>query len=176
MQKAADCPIEGNIGLCVCISECKLNSMARSCEMQLQSYMIGNRKLSRGGSCGNPANATNRERCSTAEWSDMDVMYHILGGSMPSLKGLQGMVWPLLCCVMHVWLKENEVQCALIIDTDRPSCANHETFYGCWMVTLCLCLHLVREKWIRSLFRCFCMQFQVDTADALAEQLHVCMD
>ena len=109
--------------------------------------MTGDRKLSLDGSCGNPANATNRERFSTAEWSDVNAMYRILGDIMPSLKGSRDTVWPLLCRAMHVWLKENEVQRALIIDTDRPSWVNHEAFYGCWMVALCLCLCWAREKW-----------------------------
>ena len=104
--------------------------------------MAGNRKLSLDGSCGNPANATNRERFSTAEWSYLNAMYRVLGDvdSMPSPKGSRDTVWPLLCRAMHVWLKENEVQRALIIDTDRPSWVNHETFYGYWMVdSACFC-------------------------------------
>ena len=44
------------------------------------------------------------------------------------------------------------------------------------MVALCLRLRWAREKWIRSLFRCLCMQFQVDTAVELATKLRVCMD
>ena len=44
------------------------------------------------------------------------------------------------------------------------------------MVALCLHLRWAREKWIRSLFRCLCMHFQVDAADALAEKLRVCID
>ena len=139
--------------------------------------MTGNRKLRLDGSCGNPANPTNRERfSSTAEWSDVNAIYRTLGGSIPSLEGSWDTVWPLLCRAMHVWLKENEVQRALIIDTDRPSWVNHEAFYGCWMVTLCLRLRWAREKWIRSLFRCLCMQLQVDTAVELAMKLRVCMD
>ena len=95
---------------------------------------------------------------------------------MPSLKGSRDTAWPLLCRAMHVWLKGNEVQRALIIDTDRPSWVNHEAFYGCWMVALCRHLRWAREKWMRSLFRCLCMQFQVDTAVKLAMKLRVCMD
>ena len=108
--------------------------------------MTGNRELSLGGSCGNPANATNRERFSTAEWPDVNAMYRILGDSTPSLEGSRDTVWPLLCCAMHVWLKENEVQRALIIDTDRPPWVNHEAFYGCWMVARCLRLRWAREN------------------------------
>ena len=44
------------------------------------------------------------------------------------------------------------------------------------MVALCLRLRWAREKWIRSLFRCLCMHFQVDTAEELAVKLRVCMD
>ena len=44
------------------------------------------------------------------------------------------------------------------------------------MVALCLRLRWAREKWIRSLFRCLCMQFQVDTAVELAMKLRVWMD
>ena len=51
---------------------------------------------------------------------------------------------------------------------------SHEAFYGYWiMVALCLCLRWAREMWIRSLFRCLCMQFQVDTAEELAMKLRV---
>ena len=49
--------------------------------------MVGNGKPGLDVSCGNPANVTNRERLSTAEWSDVNAMYRILGDSMPSLKG-----------------------------------------------------------------------------------------
>ena len=107
------------------------------------------------------------------------MLYCILGGSMPSLEGSWDMVWPLLCCAMHVWLKANEVRHALTSDTDRPLWVNHEAFYGCWMVSLvtrCLCLCWAWEKWIRSLVCCRCLQFQVDTAVELAMKLHVCMD
>ena len=52
--------------------------------------MTGKGKLSLDASCGNPANVTNRERFSTAEWSDVNAMYRILGDSMPSLKGHSG--------------------------------------------------------------------------------------
>ena len=140
--------------------------------------MKGNGKLNRDVSLGNPANVKNRQRFSAAEWSDVNVMHRILGDSMPSLKGSRDTVWPLLCRAMHVWLKEYEGQRAQIIDTDRPSWVNHEAFYGCciWMVALCLRLRWAREKWIRSLFRCLCMQFQVDTAVELAMKLRVCMD
>ena len=77
---------------------------------------------------------------------------------------------------MHAWLKENEAQRALIIDTDRPSWTSHEAVYGQWMVALCLRLRWVRERWIRSLFHSLCLQFQVDTAEELAVRLRVCMD
>ena len=112
------------------------------------------------------------------EWSDVDVnaTYRVLGGSIPRLEGSRGTVLPLLCRAMRVWLKENEVRRALIIDTDRPSWVNHEAFYGCWMAAICLRLRWAREKWIRSLFRCLCMQFQVDAAVELAMKLRVCMD
>ena len=83
-------------------------------------------------------NASNRESVLTAKWSDMNVMYHILGDSMPSLDGSQATVWSLLCHAMNGWLKENEVQHALLIDTDRLPWVNHEAFYGCWMVALFL--------------------------------------
>ena len=138
--------------------------------------MKGNGKLNRDVSLGHPANVKNRERFSTAEWSDVNAMYRILGGSMPSPEGSRGTVWPELCRAMHGWLKENEAQRALIVDTDRPSWVSHEAFYGYWMVALCLRLRWAREKWIRSLFRCLCMQFQVDTAVGLATKLRVCMD
>ena len=111
---------------------------------------MGKGKLSLDESCGNPANVTNRERFSTAEWSDVNAMYRILGDSMPSLKGSRGTVWPLLCCAMHVWLKESEVQLALIVDTDRLSWVNHEAFYGYLMVALYLRLCWARERWIRG--------------------------
>ena len=81
--------------------------------------MAGNGKLNRDESLGNPANAKNRERFSTAEWSDVNAMCRILGDSMPSLKGSRDTVWPLLCRAMHVWLKENEVQRALITCPDN---------------------------------------------------------
>ena len=90
---------------------------------------------------------------------------------MPSLEGSRDTVWPELCRAMHVWLKENEAPRALIVDTDRPSWGSPEAFYGYWMVALCLRLRWAREKWIRSLFRCLCMQFQVDTAEELATKL-----
>ena len=77
---------------------------------------------------------------------------------------------------MHGWLTENEAPRALIIDTDRPPWVSHEAFYGCWMFALCLRLRWAREKWIRSLFLCLCMQFQVDTTEDLAAKLRVCMD
>ena len=44
------------------------------------------------------------------------------------------------------------------------------------MVALWLRLRWAHEKWIRSLFRCLCMKFQVDTAKELAVKLRVCMD
>ena len=90
---------------------------------------------------------------------------------MPSLEESRDTVWPELCRAMHGWLK----QTALIVDTDRPPWVSHEAFYGYWMVSLCLRLRWAREKWIRSLFRCLCMQFQVDTADELAVKFRVCM-
>ena len=77
---------------------------------------------------------------------------------------------------MHGWLKENEAQHALIIDIDRQSWVSHETFYGHWIIALCLRLRWAREKWIRSLFHSVCLQFQVDTAEELAGKLRVCMD
>ena len=138
--------------------------------------MAGQGKLKRGASCGNPANTTNRSRFSTAEWSDVNATYRILEASMPSLEGSRDTVWPELCCAMHVWLKENEAQRALIIDTDRPSWTSHEAVYGQWMVALCLRLCWARERWIRSLFHSLCLQFQVDTAEELAVKLRVCMD
>ena len=95
---------------------------------------------------------------------------------MPSLEGSRDTVWPELCRAMHGWLIENEAQRALIVDTDRPSWVSHEAFYGYWMVALCLRLRWAREKWIRSLFHCLCMQLQVDTAEELAVKLRVCMD
>ena len=94
---------------------------------------------------------------------------------MPSLEGSRDMVWPALCRAMHVWLKENEAQRALIVDTDRPSWVSHEAFYEYWMVALCLRLRWAQERWIQSLFRCLGMQFQVDTAEELAMQLLVCI-
>ena len=108
--------------------------------------MTGNRKLTLDASRGNPDNATNISRFSTVEWSDVNVMYHALslGGSMPSLKGSRSTVMSELCHAMHGWLKENEAQRALIIDTDRPSWVSHEAFYGRWMVALCL-----RLRWAR---------------------------
>ena len=138
--------------------------------------MAGNRKLGLDESCGNPANVTNKERFSTAKWYDIDTMYHILGDSMTSPKGLGDTVWPLLCCAMHVWLKENEVQHALIVDAHRLPWVNHEAYYGYWMVALCLHLCWARERWISSLFCSLCMQVQVDIAVELATKLHVCMD
>jgi hypothetical protein len=137
--------------------------------------MTGDGKLNHDESLGNPVNAKNRERFSAAEWSDVNVMYRILGDSMPSLKGSRDTVWPLLCRAMQVWLKEYEAQRAQIIDTDRPSWVNHEVVYGQWLVALCLRLRWARERWIRALFRSLCMQFQVDTAEALATKLRVCM-
>ena len=89
------------------------------------------------------------------------------------------MVWPELCRAMHVWLMESETQCAQIssaIDTDRTPWVSHEAYYGYWMVALCLRRRWAQEKWIRGLLYCLCMQFQVDTAVALAEKLRVCMD
>ena len=77
---------------------------------------------------------------------------------------------------MHVWLKENEAQRALIIDTDRPSWTSHEAVYGQWTVALCLRLRWARERWIRSLLHSLRLQFQVDTAEELAVKLRVCMD
>ena len=100
--------------------------------------MTGNRKLSLGVSRGNPANAANRKRFSTAEWSDVNATYRILGGSMPSLEGSRDTEWPALCRAMRVLLKEHEAQRALIVDTERPSWVSHATFYGYWMVALCL--------------------------------------
>ena len=50
---------------------------------------------------------------------------------MPSLEGSRDTVWPELCRAMHVWLKENEAQRALIIDTDRPS-------WGGYLTRLCM--------------------------------------
>ena len=88
--------------------------------------MTGQGKLMLGASRGNPANTTNRTRFSTAEWSDVHTTYRILGASMPSLEGSRGTVWLELCCAMHVWLKENEAQRALIIDTYIPSWTSHE--------------------------------------------------
>ena len=88
-------------------------------------------------------------------------MYRILWESMPSLEGLRDTVRPLLCRAMHVWLKKNEVRRALIIDTDRPPWVNHEAFYGCWMVALCLHLRWAREKWIR-IYRDFAVHFTHD--------------
>ena len=137
--------------------------------------MAGYRKLSLGASLDNPANVQNRTRFSATEWSDVNAMYRILVDSMPSLKGSRDTVWPLLCRAMQVWLKEYEVQRALIIDTDRPSWVNHEASYGYWMLALCLRLRWARERWIRALFRSLCMQFQVDTAEELAKKLRVCM-
>ena len=77
---------------------------------------------------------------------------------------------------MHVLLTGNKAQRAQITETDRPSWVYHETYYGYWMVALCLRLCWAREKWFRSLFRHLCMQFQVDTAVAWAEKLRICMD
>ena len=102
--------------------------------------MTGKGKLSLDVSCGNPANATNRSRFSTAEWPDMNATYRILGASMPSLEGSRDTVWPELCCAMHVWLKENEAhwQRALIIDTDRPSVTIVDISRGCvWTMDGC---------------------------------------
>ena len=82
--------------------------------------MAGNKKLALDVSRGNPENATNRSRFSPAEWPDVNATYRILGGSMPSLEGSRGTVWPELCRAMHVLLEEKEAQRALIIDTDRP--------------------------------------------------------
>ena len=95
---------------------------------------------------------------------------------MPSPQGSRGTVWPVLCRAMHGWLKEHEGQRALIIDTDRPSWVSHETFYGHWMIALCLRLRWAQVKWLRSLFHSLCLQFQVDTAKQLAGKLRVCMD
>ena len=79
--------------------------------------MTGHRELALDVSRGNPENATNRSRFSTAEWSDVNATYRILGGSMPSLEGSQDTVWPKLCRDMHGWLEETKAQRALIIDT-----------------------------------------------------------
>ena len=87
---------------------------------------------------GDPGNATNRSRFSTAEWSDVNATYRILGGSMPSLEGSRGTVWPEPCRAMHGWLEEHEAQHALIVDTDRPPWVSHEAFYGYWMAALWL--------------------------------------
>ena len=78
--------------------------------------MTGYRKLSLGVSLDSPANVKNRSRFSAAEWSEVNAMYRILGGSMPSLQGSRDTVWPELCHAMHGWLKDNEAQRALIID------------------------------------------------------------
>ena len=48
--------------------------------------MTGNGKLNHDESLGNPVNAKNRERFSAAEWSDVNAMCRILGGSMPASK------------------------------------------------------------------------------------------
>ena len=138
--------------------------------------MTGYRKLSLGASLGNPANIKNRASFSTAKWSDVNAMYRMLGGGMPSLQGSQDTVWPDLCRAMHGWSKGNEAHRALIIVTDRPLWVSHETFYGHWMIALCLRLRWAREKWIRTLFHSLCLQFQVDTADELAGKLRTCMD
>ena len=121
--------------------------------------MTGNRKLALDASRGNPADATNRSRFSTAEWSDVKATYRILGSSMPSLEGSRDTVWPQLYRDMHGRLKENEAHRALIIDTDRPSWVSHEAVYGHWMVALCLRRRWARERWIRSLFHSLCLQF-----------------
>ena len=83
--------------------------------------MTGNRKLALDAPRGNPNNATNRSRFPTAEWSDVDATYGILGGSMPSLEGSRDTVWPELRRAMHGWLKENGAPRTHIIDTDRLS-------------------------------------------------------
>ena len=70
--------------------------------------MTGDRKLGLGGSCGNPANATNRERFSTAEWSDVNAMYRILGGSMPSLKGSRDTVHVAIALSCYACLVEGK--------------------------------------------------------------------
>ena len=80
--------------------------------------MTGNRKLVLDVSRGNPENATNRTRLITAEWSDVNATYHILGGSMPSLEGSRDTAWPELCRAMHGWLKGYEARRARIINTD----------------------------------------------------------
>ena len=123
--------------------------------------MTGNRNLALDVSRGSPENATNGTRFSTAERTDVNATYRILGDSMPSLEGSRGTVWHEFCRAMHGWLKEYEARRARIIDTDRPSWVAHKAFYGYWMV---------------ALFRCLCMQFQVDFAEELAAKLRVCMD
>ena len=135
--------------------------------------MMGNRELELGASCGDPDNATNIPRFSTAKWSDMNVAYRILGGGMPSREGSRGTARPRLCRAMHGWLKKAEARRAKMIDTDRLSWLSHEAFYGNWMVALCFQFRWAHEKWIRSLFRCLGMQFQVNTAEALAEKSFV---
>ena len=94
---------------------------------------------------------------------------------MPILEVSRDTVWPRLCHAMHGWLTKSESRRAKTIDTDMPSWVSHEAFDGYWMVALCLRLRWAQEKWIRSLFCCLCMQFQVDTTLALAERLRVCM-
>ena len=49
--------------------------------------MMGQGKLNRGASCGNPTNTANTAQFSTAKWSDVHATYRILGASMPSLEG-----------------------------------------------------------------------------------------
>ena len=117
--------------------------------------MMSNRKLRLAIFCGNPANATNRERFSTAEWSDVNATYRILGVSMPSLEGPQDTAWPELCRAMHVCLKGNEAQRALIVNTDRLSWGSHEAFYGYWMVALCLRLRIVFVGHKRSGYKAY---------------------
>ena len=123
--------------------------------------MTGNRKLALDVSHGNPENSTNISRFSTVEWSDVNATYRILGGSMPSLEESRDTVWPEFRGAVHGWLKETEAQRALIVDTDKPLWVSHEAFFGYRMVALCLRLRWAREKWIRSLLRCLCMQFHL---------------
>ena len=66
--------------------------------------MTGIRKLNLGASGGNPTKATNRTGFSTADWSDVNATYRILGESMPSLQGSRYTPRPELCRAMHVWL------------------------------------------------------------------------
>ena len=62
--------------------------------------MASNKELALGASHDNPNNATNISSFSTAEWSDVNATYRILGGSMPSLEGPRyGRRFVVLCMV-----------------------------------------------------------------------------